>query len=137
MFQDEMFSTVKEDVAFFLPMILIDLLHHHDKEEDLIHVWSLLSFLNVDSQSPVVPFETPRERRISEESDRRLWEAKHSVLGDLGIEQAKAIRDWLEVAATWGSLDKFCRDEAAEAWAYWASRVEKHNPKTDSVPNGR
>lgn len=128
----KLFTVRPEDIEYFLPQVLEDLLDTHTgepgKSED---VESVVDFLDVPT--PAIDVEFVRNNWGSEvlakfsTDDQELHARKEVAFARATTEQAQAICAWLNFAKTWRDLE-WDTDLVESALSYWLKRADAHSP---------
>ncbi|MBA5871381.1 MAG: hypothetical protein GDA68_15500 [Nitrospira sp. CR2.1] len=127
-----LFTVKAEDIEYFLPQVLEDLLDTHTGEagqsED---VETVVDFLDV----PTLPIDVEfvKHKWAGEalakfrKDDQELRARKELMFARATTEQAQAFCAWLQYARTWGDLE-WNTDSVESALSYWLKRVHSRSP---------
>ncbi len=129
----KLFTVRPEDIEYFLPQVLEDLLDTHtNKAGDSQDVEAVVDFLDVSTLE--LDAEFIREKWGSETlakfrgDAKNLRSAKQAALAGVTRDQAQAIYQWLKYARTWSDLE-WNMDSVESALSYWLKRVASHLPE--------
>jgi hypothetical protein len=124
----KLFSVRTEDIDYFLPQVLEDLLDTHtSKPGNSEEAETVVDFLDVPTIRLDAEFLIDRYgkevlgRMRSQEEELRS--AKNSSLSSITAIQAKALCAWLQYARTWADLE-WNTEEVDSAYAYWSKRAQ-------------
>ena len=126
-------SVRKEDIPYFLPQVLEDLLDTHTGQpgnsEDAESVVAFLDIAVVRTNTEILrehwKDESIERIRVIEEDLRSL---KPSATANVTATQANAIYEWLKYARTWADLE-WDIDQMDSAASYWKDRSQAEQTK--------
>lgn len=124
----KLLSIRTEDIDYFLPQILEDLLDTHtnkpDNSEDVESVIDFLDVPTVSSDGAVLKERLGREGLEGvRNQEEELRSEKYSALAHITPVQAKALCAWFKYARTWDDLE-WNIDLVDSAYAYWNGRAQ-------------
>ena len=120
--RDRLIMLYDDDIIFYLPRILLELIINSDKTD----IDEAFKWLNVRCGEYFEEYIADyRHRKINE--DIAHWYSfqhkKEELYKDFSPEQCAAIRDWMEVADNYEELSILARDdEIIDAYLYWDER---------------
>jgi len=124
----KLLSVQKEDIDYFLPQVLEDLLDTHtgsaEISEDVESVVDFLDVPTISNDGEVLKERLGREGFEGVRSqEEELRSEKYSAVAHITSHQASALCEWLKYARTWSDLE-WNIEQVDSAYAYWNSRAQ-------------